>query len=501
MVGIIVTQEDVFHSDSPFIAMGIFKDDIDSFTLDQFNNEAENLKKDVISKGEFKGNFGDACLLHINNHKAVTKIFLVGLGNKKDFTHESARLLAGKVVLKVKELGSRGFSLALVNELSNEFMSSLVEGLKLADYSFNKYKTDKIKNYQNEVESAYIITSDDNEGLEKIARQASIISDAVNFSRDLGNLPPNDCSPSDLARFAAEAGNLPNVNVSVIEYDDLRSRELNGIIAVGGGSDHLPKLIIMEYFGTKDKEVRCLLVGKAVTFDTGGISLKPSEKMDEMKFDKCGGCNVIAIIKAIAQLCLPINVVGIIPAVENMPSGSSYRPGDIIKMYNGKTVEVGNTDAEGRIILADALSYGVKTYSPAAIIDMATLTGAAIIALGSNVAALLGNDPKLVDKLIHAANQSGEKLWQLPIFEEHEEQLKSSIADMKNIGGRSAGAITAAVFLSNFVDNTPWVHLDIAGTAWFQEGSSEKSYIPKGATGFGIRTIIRLLMEMSTLQA
>ncbi|HET7243081.1 MAG TPA: leucyl aminopeptidase, partial [Nitrososphaeraceae archaeon] len=275
----------------------------------------------------------------------------------------------------------------------------------------------------------------------------------------------------------------------------------NGIIAVGGGSDHLPKLIIMEYFGTKDKEVRCLLVGKAVTFDTGGISLKPSEKMDEMKFDKCGGCNVIAIIKAIAQLSLPINVVGIIPAVENMPSGSSYRPGDIIRMYNGKTVEVGNTDAEGRIILADALSYGVKTYSPAAIIDMATLTGASIIALGSNVAALLGNDPRLVDKLIYAANQSGEKLWQLPIFEEHEEQMKSSIADMKNIGGRSAGAITAAVFLSNFVDSTPWVHLDIAGTAWFQEGSSEKSYIPKGATGFGIRTIIRLLMEMSNLQA
>src|SRR6478736_2531592 len=168
MVGIIVTQEDVFHSDSPFIAMGIFKDDIDSFTLDQFNNEAENLKKDVISKGEFKGNFGDACLLHINNHKAVTKIFLVGLGNKKDFTHESARLLAGKVVLKVKELGSREFSLALVNELSNDFMSSLVEGLKLADYSFNKYKTDKIKN-EAEVQNAYIIASEDKEGLEKIA--------------------------------------------------------------------------------------------------------------------------------------------------------------------------------------------------------------------------------------------------------------------------------------------------------------------------------------------
>jgi leucyl aminopeptidase len=249
---------------------------------------------------------------------------------------------------------------------------------------------------------------------------------------------------------------------------------------------------VLEYSGsTKNRPI--VIVGKAVTFDTGGISIKPSEKMEEMKFDKCGGCNVLGIMKAVSDLGLDTNVIGIIPAVENMPSGTSYRPGDIIKMYNRKTVEVLNTDAEGRIILGDALSFAVKTFAPKAIIDMATLTGAAIIALGTNVAALVGNDDDLVTKILEYSNQTGEKIWQLPLFEEYKEQLKSSNADMKNIGGRSAGAITAAAFLSNFVEDTPWVHLDIAGTAWTQEGTKEKSYNPKGATGFGIRTIVKYI--------
>jgi len=215
--------------------------------------------------------------------------------------------------------------------------------------------------------------------------------------------------------------------------------------------------------------------------------------MEEMKFDKCGGCNVIGIMKAVSDLDLDKNVIGLIPAVENMPSGSSYRPGDIIKMYNTKTVEVLNTDAEGRIILGDALAFAVKTFSPSVIIDMATLTGAAIIALGSNVAALVGNNEELVTKILEYSNKTGEKIWELPLFEDHKEQLKSSNADIKNIGGRSAGAITAAAFLSHFVDDTPWAHLDIAGTAWNQEGTREKTYNPKGATGFGIRTIVKYI--------
>jgi leucyl aminopeptidase len=236
-------------------------------------------------------------------------------------------------------------------------------------------------------------------------------------------------------------------------------------------------------------------VGKAVTFDTGGISIKPGEKMDEMKFDKCGGCTVLAVMRAAASIKLAVNIVAIVPSVENMPSATSYRPGDIIKMHNGKTVEILNTDAEGRMILADALSYGIATYSPKAVVDLATLTGAAIIALGSNVAAIVGSSKQLTDRLRKVADKTGEKMWELPLYEEFHEQIKSTFADIRNIGGRPGGAITAAAFLSNFVDGVPWVHMDIAGTAWTQDGTFEKSYNPKGATGFGVRTLVKMLME------
>jgi leucyl aminopeptidase len=273
----------------------------------------------------------------------------------------------------------------------------------------------------------------------------------------------------------------------------MESYGFGGILAVGRGSSSSPKLIVIEYSGSTKNDKPIVVVGKAVTFDTGGISIKPSEKMEEMKYDKCGGCNVIGIMKAISDLDFKTNVIGIIPAVENMPSGDSFRPGDIIRMYNSKTVEVLNTDAEGRIILGDALAFAVKTFAPQAIIDMATLTGAAVVALGSNVAALVGNSRDLVTKILEYSNQTGEKIWELPLFDDYKEQLKSSNADMKNIGGRGGGAITAAAFLSYFVGDTPWVHLDIAGTAWNQEGTKEKSYNPKGATGFGIRTIVRFI--------
>jgi leucyl aminopeptidase len=327
---------------------------------------------------------------------------------------------------------------------------------------------------------------------QKIIQHSVVVSDAVIFTRDISNLPPNDCSPKDLATLSKKLSENQKVKVRVIEKEEMKSYGFEGILAVGKGSASSPKLIVLEYSGsTKNRPI--VIVGKAVTFDTGGISIKPPEKMEEMKFDKCGGCNVLGIMKAVSDLGLDTNVIGIIPAVENMPSGTSYRPGDIIKMYNRKTVEVLNTDAEGRIILGDALSFAVKTFAPKAIIDMATLTGAAIIALGTNVAALVGNDDDLVTKILEYSNQTGEKIWQLPLFEEYKEQLKSSNADMKNIGGRSAGAITAAAFLSNFVEDTPWVHLDIAGTAWTQEGTKEKSYNPKGATGFGIRTMVKYI--------
>jgi leucyl aminopeptidase len=376
--------------------------------------------------------------------------------------------------------------------MDKEHLSATVEGIKLSDYLFNNYKSDEDKNDLNQVR---ILIKNNLKNNQKIIHDSSIVSDAVIFSRNISNLPPNDCLPKDLANFSATLSKNQKIKVRVIEQEEMEPYGLAGILAVGKGSSSSPKLIIIEYSGSTKNEKPIVIVGKAVTFDTGGISIKPSEKMDEMKYDKCGGCNVLGIMKAVSDLNLNTNVIGMIPAVENMPSGNSYRPGDIIKMYNRKTVEVLNTDAEGRIILADALAFAVKTFAPKAIIDMATLTGAAIIALGTNVAALVGNNKGLVMKIIDFSNQTGEKIWELPLYDEYKEQLKSSTADMKNIGGRSAGAITAAAFLSNFVEDTPWIHLDIAGTAWNQEGTKEKTYNPKGATGFGIRTIVKYIMN------
>jgi leucyl aminopeptidase len=278
-----------------------------------------------------------------------------------------------------------------------------------------------------------------------------------------------------------------------LSKSELKKKGFGGISAVGQGSKNEPKLIIFEYNG-KRGEKPTVLVGKAVTFDTGGISIKPADKMDEMKFDKCGGCTVFGIIKAAAELRLPVNLVGIVPSVENMPGGESYRPSDIIKLYSGKTAEVLNTDAEGRLILFDALSYGIKTYKPKEIIDFATLTGACIVALGSNVAGLISNNPRLAEKLKQSSEKTGEEIWQLPLNDDYMDMIKSDYADIKNVGsGRVAGTITAAAFLASAIENTPWAHFDIAGTAWVQGGSKDKSYNPKGATGFGVRLILDYL--------
>ena len=284
---------------------------------------------------------------------------------------------------------------------------------------------------------------------------------------------------------------------NVISKSELKKKGFGGITAVGQGSKNEPKLIILEHNGGAKNEKPIVLVGKAVTFDTGGISLKPGEKMDEMKFDKCGGCTVLGIMKAVSELRLPINVVGIIPSVENMPGGESYRPGDIIKLYSGKTAEILNTDAEGRLILADALAYGEKHYSPKTIIDFATLTGACIVALGTNVAGIVSNNEKLTKKIMDSSKRTTEEVWELPLTQDYMNMIKSDVADMKNMGiGRAAGTITAAAFLRNAIKNTPWTHFDIAGVAWTQLATKEKPYNPKGATGFGVRLILDYLQNV-----
>jgi Leucyl aminopeptidase len=486
---LIEAENNISSLNTQLLVNYVFTDEVSSLSISEITPDFDPIIREITESNEFRAKDGTISIVHNNAGSGIKRALLLGMGDKKNLDPEKTRNLTGKVVIKAKELGITEFVLIPFKNMDKEHLSAMVEGIKLSDYSFNNYKRDEDRNDLNQVR---ILIVNDMKSNQKIIQHSVVVSDAVLFTRNISNLPPNDCSPKDLVTFSKKLSENQKVKVRVIENEEMKSYGFEGILAVGKGSASSPKLIVLEYSGsTKNRPI--VIVGKAVTFDTGGISIKPSEKMEEMKFDKCGGCNVLGIMKAVSDLGLDTNVIGIIPAVENMPSGTSYRPGDIIKMYNRKTVEVLNTDAEGRIILGDALSFAVKTFAPKAIIDMATLTGAAIIALGTNVAALVGNDDELVTKILEYSNQTGEKIWQLPLFEEYKEQLKSSNADMKNIGGRSAGAITAAAFLSNFVEDTPWVHLDIAGTAWTQEGTKEKSYNPKGATGFGIRTIVKYI--------
>lgn len=441
------------------------------------------------------GKLGNLTVIPVSGKKPAQRILLAGIGKKDKITNDTIRNVSGKIALKARELKLKEFTIvappSYVKEVTSS-VSQIVEGAKMALYKFDKFKAEKEVIVPN-----LTIVSSKSTKITKALKYSEIIADGAIFTKSIANLPPNECTPSTLASFARTISNKNKMKCKIISKSELKKNGFGGITAVGQGSKNEPKLIIMEHnHGPKNKKP-IVLVGKAVTFDTGGISLKPGANMDEMKFDKCGGCTVLGIMKAVSELKLPINVIGIIPSVENMPDGESYRPGDIIKLYNGKTAEILNTDAEGRLILADALAYGEKHYSPQAIIDFATLTGACIIALGTNVAGMVSSDEKLAGKILGSSKRTAEEIWELPLNQDYMDMIKSDVADMKNMGiGRAAGTITAAAFLRNAIEKTPWVHLDIAGVAWTQTATKEKSYNPKGATGFGVRLILDYLQKL-----
>lgn len=438
---------------------------------------------------EIKGKLGGISVVHTHGTIPAKRIIVCGVGPHGRISHEQIRLASGKIAKKASELELSEFCIVLPNSFPYSIKAAAaatVEGAKLSLYSFDRYKKEKKK------QPNLTILADTTKVSDSI-KKAETVSDGAIYTRSIANLPPNECNPSQLAGFAKSLAAKNKLRCTVLSKSELKKRGFGGISAVGQGSKNEPKLIILEYNGRRGQRP-IVLVGKAVTFDTGGISIKPAEKMDEMKFDKCGGCTVLGIMKVASELNLPVNLVGLIPSVENMPGGESYRPGDIIKLYGGKTAEILNTDAEGRLILFDALSYGIKTYKPKETIDFATLTGACIVALGANVAGLVSNNTRLAEKLKKSSQKTGEESWQLPLNDDYMEMIKSDFADIKNVGpGRVGGAITAAAFLANAVGDTPWAHFDIAGTAWVQTGSKDKSYNPKGATGFGVRLILDYL--------
>ena len=444
---------------------------------------------------DMEGKLGRFSIIPVPGKKPAQRIMLAGIGKKENLTKDTIRNISGKIAQKARELKLKEFSIIappsfVIDQISS--VSQIIEGSKMSLYKFDKFKTEKA-----EKSPDLTIVVSKSKKISQMIKTSEIIADGAIFTKSIANLPPNECTPSTLADFAKIMSKKNKMKCNIISKIELKKKGFGGITAVGKGSKNEPKLIVLEHNRGKRNEKPIVLVGKAVTFDTGGISLKPGASMDEMKFDKCGGCTVLGIMKAVSELKLPINIVGIVPSVENMPDAEAYRPGDIVKLFSGKTAEILNTDAEGRLILADALSYGEKHYSPKAIIDFATLTGACIVALGNNVAAIVSNDEKLALKIKDASKKTTEDVWELPLTQDFMDMIKSDVADMKNVGiGRAAGTITAAAFLKNAIEKTPWVHVDIAGVAWTQTATKEKSYNPKGATGFGVRLILNYLQNL-----
>ena len=431
-----------------------------------------------VSEEEFSGK---ANALLYSRHDGT---LCVGLGERAKIDAHTLRSAAGAAAMFLKKIGRTRAIVQLADW--PQFAGAVVEGLVLADYRFERFKTKKTA----ELESVRVLVlAEDLATAKKAGERGEIIAEAANFARDLGNQPANLLYPETLAARAVKLGRDFNLKVTVFDEKKLRAGKFGGLLAVGQGSARPPRLIVIEHRGGPKKQAPLALVGKAITFDTGGISIKPAANMEDMIFDKCGGMAVLGAMAAIAELNVKRNVVGIIASAENMPSGEAYRPGDIITTYDGKHIEIINTDAEGRVVLADAIAYARLDMKAEAIIDLATLTGACGVALGDYAAGFWSNDEAFGKSVRAAAEKAGERLWPMPLFAEFEEQIKSDVALIKNSGGRLGGACTAAAFLKTFAEDTPWAHLDIA---YMAQREKDRADLARGATGFGVRTLVEL---------
>ena len=458
------------------------------------DKKSGGLIREMIKGGDFEGKHLQVSVTYTRGIIPAKRIVLAGVGKKADFTTDKLRGAFATAARHARSLGIKEFSTSLdfmyADKSPDEIAKVVVEGVCLGLYQYTSFKTidrDKIKGMK---EFAIIAGKEKQYNIIKTAaKEAEIIARAVSFARDMVSAPGNEMTPSDMAHEARKIANRKNVKLTVLNETEMKKIGMNAFLGVARGSAEPAKFIILEYRGGKKSEAPVAIVGKGLTFDSGGISIKPSEKMEEMKSDMAGGAAVMGAIMAAADLNLKVNAIGLIPATENLPGGRAYKPGDILKSLSGQTIEVLSTDAEGRLILADALTYAGR-FKPAAVVDLATLTGACVIALGDHVTGMMGTDDVLKRRIKDAADATEEKVWELPLWEEYHELIKSDVADYKNHGGRSGGAITAAAFLSKFVGDCPWVHLDIAGPAWL---TKDKPYIPKGASGVGVRLIVQFL--------
>jgi leucyl aminopeptidase len=459
-------------------------------SLRRINTALHGVIGSLFKDKEFTAKACQVKVLHTFGHLNAKRIMLLGLGQKKKFTIDVLRKASAAAVSRASDLKVKHFTVEVPEEIiklpADKLAEALLVGAQLSNYKFEKYRRSQEKNHS-VIRLTMLCTKRSVERVKKGLERSKIIAKAVGLARDIANESGDPATPKNIGVWSKRISKKNGVKCQVFDEDSLKKQEMGAILSVGKGSENPPRLVVMEYGSNRNPTVA--LIGKGITFDTGGISLKPGKDMEMMKYDKSGAAAIIATVQAAAQLKLPVHVVGIVPLAENVPSGKSYKPGDIIHTMSGKTVEVINTDAEGRLILSDALTYAGQ-YKPRYVIDIATLTGACVVALGSQAAGLLGNDAVLMRNLKKSGEDQGERLWQLPLFNEYSEQMKSDIADLRNTGGREGGTITAAAFLSNFVEGERWAHIDIAGTAWSNEN---KGYLRKGATGFGVRLLLDFL--------
>jgi leucyl aminopeptidase len=492
------TQE----TDGQVLAVAVFKDEkADEGFLKEIDEPCNGIIKSVLDSEELKGKEGESAFLHLsgNDNGKARRVLLVGVGERSEYTRASVSEMVGAAVRTLR--GKNVKSIGVVPRFdgdAEDTASAAAEGAVIASFDLDKYRT--VDKEERQIERlAVFIEGADADAVKRGIRRGQIIGESVNFTRDMANEPGAYLTPTMMADRARDVANECGLSIDVLDEARMEQEGMGSLLSVSHGSDEPAKLIILKYSpASEDEEPKGLLafVGKGITFDSGGISLKPGENMELMKYDMTGGATVIGVMRAIGKLKPAIPILGVIPCSENLPSGKATKPGDVVRAMTGKTIEVINTDAEGRLILADAIAYA-KKLGATRIVDMATLTGAVSIALGDVNAAILGTDQELIDEVISAGKEVGEKFWQLPLDKEYSKQIKSDIADIKNVGGRKAGTITAAAFLKEFADGVAWAHLDIAGTAW---GDEAKPFRSKGPTGIAVRTLIRIV-ERESLEA
>ncbi len=476
------------------LAYPVFEEETEDFSsLKPLDERTRGAVKDVLATREFKPELHQTCRIGKPAGLKARNLLLIGAGKKSKFDPSRFREIAGIAVRSARYCAAKTVAL-LCRGIDKPGMAARLatEGALYANYESDIYKTRDREN--RDLKSFYVLfagrapRTEMSEGI----RRGEIVGNATNLARTLGNEPSNVLTPAQFAERASMLGEKAGIAAQILERDEMEKLGMHTLLAVSRGSEEPPKLIVLRIKNQEKRRARTplfALVGKGVTFDSGGISIKPSEKMEEMKCDMAGGAVVLGAMIALAQIHPRNNVIGLIPAVENLPSGKATKPGDVVKSYLGKTVEIINTDAEGRLILADALAYA-RTLGATHLIDIATLTGACVVALGHVHAGMMGTDQKTMDRLRKNCGLTGEKLWQLPLDDEYRKAIRSEIADIKNVGNRAAGVITAAKFLQEFAEDTPWVHLDIAGMDLEHDG---RPFSCKGATGFGVRTLVHLL--------